>query len=83
VLRQALAPARDPAAEDVKAELKSNTDAAIARGLFGVPTYVVDDKLFWGFDALTMLRRYLEADPWFAGPDWDAAAKLPAQQRPR
>jgi hypothetical protein len=48
-----------------------------------VPTYAVDDKLFWGFDALMMLRRYLEGDPWFAGPDWDAAATLPAQQRPR
>jgi len=82
-LRQTLKPARDPAADDVKAELTSNTDAAISRGLFGVPTYAVDDKLFWGFDALMMLRRYLEGDPWFAGPDWDTAAKLPAQQRPR
>jgi 2-hydroxychromene-2-carboxylate isomerase len=82
-LRQALAPARDAAAQDVKAELKSNTEAAIARGVFGVPTCGVDDKLFWGFDALAMLRRYLEGDPWFAGPDWDAAAQLPGQQRPR
>jgi 2-hydroxychromene-2-carboxylate isomerase len=82
-LRHALAPARDPAAEDVKAELKANTEAAIAQGLFGVPTYSVDGKVFWGFDALMMLRRYLEGDAWFAGPDWDAAAKLPAQQRPR
>jgi 2-hydroxychromene-2-carboxylate isomerase len=70
-------------AEDVKAELKANTEAAIAQGLFGVPTYSVDGKVFWGFDALMMLRRYLEGDPWFAGPDWDAAATLPAQQRPR
>jgi 2-hydroxychromene-2-carboxylate isomerase len=72
-LRQTLAPARDPAAEDVKAELKANTDAAIARGLFGVPTYAVDDKLFWGFDALSMLRAFMEGDAWFGG-DWSAAA---------
>jgi 2-hydroxychromene-2-carboxylate isomerase len=80
-LKAALGPARDPAGAAVKAELKANTDEAIARGLFGVPTYGVDDKLFWGFDALTMLRRYLEGDPWFAGGDWDAAARRPAAQR--
>ena len=38
-LRQSLAPARDPAADDVKAELKANTEDAIAHGVFGVPTY--------------------------------------------
>ncbi len=76
-LAQSLQPARDPAGAQVKAELKANTDEAIARGLFGVPTYAVDDKLFWGFDALPMLRAYLEADAWFAGSDWDAARQLP------
>lgn len=82
-LRQALAPARDPAGDEVKAELKANTDEAIARGLFGVPTYAVDDKLFWGLDALPMLRGYLEGDAWFSGGDWDAASQLPGQQRAR
>jgi 2-hydroxychromene-2-carboxylate isomerase len=82
-LGQLLAPRRDPGAQDVKAELKGNTDDAIARGIFGVPTYAVDDKLFWGFDALPMLRAYLEGDAWFTGGDWDAAAALPGQQRPR
>ena len=51
-----LQPAQDPGSDAVKALLKSNTDEAIARGLFGVPTFSVDDKLFWGFDALPMLR---------------------------
>jgi 2-hydroxychromene-2-carboxylate isomerase len=82
-LRQALAPTRDPAGGEVKAELKANTDEAIARGLFGVPTYVVDDKLFWGLDALPMLRDYLQGDAWFSGGDWDAATQLPGQQRAR
>lgn len=73
-LKQSLAPPRDPAADAVKAELKANTEAAIARGLFGVPTMEVDGKLFWGFDALPMLRAYLEGDAWFAaGGAWDAA----------
>ena len=65
----------------VKAQLKANTEQAIARGLFGVPSYGVDDKLFWGFDALAMLRAYLEGDPWFSQGEWDAAARRPAAQR--
>jgi 2-hydroxychromene-2-carboxylate isomerase len=76
-LTQALAPERDAASEQVKAELKANTEEAIARGLFGVPTYAVDDKLFWGFDALPMLRGYLESDAWFASGAWEAAQHLP------
>lgn len=82
-LQQLLAPARDPAGDEAKAQLKANTDQAIAHGLFGVPTYEVDGKLFWGLDALPMLRGYLEGDAWFSGADWDAAAQLPAQQRAR
>jgi 2-hydroxychromene-2-carboxylate isomerase len=79
-LRQSLAPLRDPAGEDVKAELKSNTDGAIARGAFGVPAYAVDDKLFWGFDALAMLRAYMDNDAWFDGDDWRAAGAVAAGQ---
>jgi len=77
-LKQSLAPPRDPASDAVKAQLKSNTDDAIARGLFGVPACAVDDKLFWGFDALPMLRAYLDNDSWFAGGDWEAAGKIAA-----
>jgi 2-hydroxychromene-2-carboxylate isomerase len=77
-LRELLQPQRDPASDAVKAELKANTDAAIARGLFGVPTCEVDGRLFWGFDALPMLREHLEGKPWFAGDGWDRAAALPA-----
>jgi 2-hydroxychromene-2-carboxylate isomerase len=76
-LKQSLHPQRDPASDEVKADLKANTDEAIARGLFGVPTYGVDDKLFWGFDALPMLRAYLEGDAWFASGMWEAAQQLP------
>lgn len=76
-LQQALAPARDPASEEVKAELKVSTEQAIAAGLFGVPTFEVDGKLFWGFDALPMLRAWLEGDNWFRA-NWDAAVDRPA-----
>ena len=74
-LTQQLAPPRDANGEAVKAQLKSHTDEAMARGVFGVPTFAVDDKLFWGLDALPMLNAYLAGDPWFAGA-WDAAASV-------
>lgn len=77
-LQLALQPPRDPGGAEVKAELKANTEAAIARGLFGVPTCEVDGRLFWGFDGLAMLRAYLEGDAWFASGAWEQAASLPA-----
>lgn len=66
-LQQALVPRREPGSDALKTELKSSTEQAIAAGLFGVPICAVDGKLFWGFDALPMLRAYLEGDAWFGG----------------
>ncbi|MEO8152960.1 MAG: DsbA family protein [Rhizobacter sp.] len=77
-LVQTLAPQRDPASAEVKDELKAATAEAAARGLFGVPTVEVDGRLFWGLDGLELLSAYLRGDPWFGGPEWDAAARLPA-----
>jgi 2-hydroxychromene-2-carboxylate isomerase len=39
----------------VQAEYQANTEEAIARSVFGAPTYVFDDELFWGQDRLDML----------------------------
>ena len=69
-----LAPQRDVTHPDVKQQLKHNTDEALALNVFGVPSFRVDDKVFWGQDALPMLRAYLLGDPWFEGPDWQAPA---------
>ena len=74
-LTQGLAPARDPASVEVKNELRAATDEAIARGLFGVPTFELDGRLFWGADALPMLRAALLGDAWFGGPAWAAAGQ--------
>ena len=60
-LRSALAPERDPDGDEVKAELRALTDAAVARGLFGVPTFELAGRLYWGLDALPMLREDLLA----------------------
>ncbi len=77
-LTDAVAPQRDPASAAVKAELRAHTDAAIALGLFGVPTIELDGRLFWGLDALPMVRAALLGDDWFDGPAWDAAGRVPA-----
>ena len=76
-LAASLQPARDPADQAVKSQLKANTQDAIARGVFGVPTFEVDGKQFWGFDALPMLRAWLEGDAWFEGPEWESPRRLP------
>ena len=49
----------DPA---VKQRLRANTDEAIRRGVFGVPTFALGDELFWGEDVTGMMLEYL-ADP--------------------
>jgi 2-hydroxychromene-2-carboxylate isomerase len=72
-LAEALAPERDPAGEDVKKELRMLSDEALKRGVFGVPTLELDGRLFWGIDALPMVRAALLGDAWFRGPQWDAA----------
>ena len=73
-----LAPARDPNSDEVRDQLKAHTDSAIAQGVFGVPSYAVDGQVFWGLDALPMLRSCVAGDGWFSGPQWDAAAQLPS-----
>ena len=69
--------------ESVKAQLKQNTCEAITRGVFGVPAFAVDDKVFWGLDSLPMLRAYLQGDAWFSGPDWAAVAAVMARVQRR
>lgn len=82
-LQSQLQPRRDPAGDEVKDALRANTEAAIAAGVFGVPTCEVDGRLFWGFDALPMLRAWLEGGDWFASGAWEQAAALPVGQARR
>jgi 2-hydroxychromene-2-carboxylate isomerase len=72
-LTQQLSPQRLVDASDVKDQLKANTEEAIARGVFGVPTFCVGDKVFWGLDSLPMMRTYLDGDRWFE-THWQSVA---------
>jgi 2-hydroxychromene-2-carboxylate isomerase len=52
-----LAAVEDPA---WKARCREETDAAIARGVFGAPFIFVDGEPFWGGDRMWMVRKWLE-----------------------
>jgi 2-hydroxychromene-2-carboxylate isomerase len=67
---------RDPQSPEVKDQLKRLTQEAIDAGVFGVPTFEVDGKLFWGLDALPMLRDYLQNDAWFQGSAWSSVSQI-------
>lgn len=40
---------------------KADSEAALARGVFGAPTYAIEDELFWGQDRLDFVDRHLTA----------------------
>jgi 2-hydroxychromene-2-carboxylate isomerase len=78
-----LAPERAVTDDSVKAQLKAHTDDAIALNIFGVPAFEVDGRVFWGLDALPMLRAYLEGDAWFSDANWNAPLTLPSGLPPK
>jgi 2-hydroxychromene-2-carboxylate isomerase len=43
----------------IKDELRANTDGAVARGMFGAPTFFVGDEMFWGNDRLDWVEEAL------------------------
>ena len=45
----------------VKAAYEANTQEAIARNVFGAPSYVIDGEIFWGQDRLEFVERALAA----------------------
>jgi len=44
----------------IKESLRTNTQFAIDRGAFGVPTYFVENEIFWGIDSVKFIIDYLE-----------------------
>ncbi len=50
--------------KEARIEMKTNISCALDKGAFGVPTFVVDDELFWGVESIDNLRLYLDGkDP--------------------
>jgi 2-hydroxychromene-2-carboxylate isomerase len=73
-LAEAEAKLADP---DIKEALRRNTENAIARGVFGVPTAIVDGELFWGLDSTEMLFDYCRNPRMFADTEMQRVSALP------
>ncbi len=48
-------------AQETANKLNKMIDRAVNLGVFGVPTFIVDDELFWGNDRLILLRHHLNS----------------------
>lgn len=72
--------ARRIAAPEIKDTLRANTDAALARGVFGVPTLAIDDELFWGADTTEMFLDYLDEPARFRSGEMARIDAIPIGQ---
>jgi len=71
-------------AESAKARLRRDTNAAIAAGVFGVPTMCVAGELFWGYDDLPYLEKHLAGEDPLDPEDaarWEQAPRASAKRR--
>lgn len=62
---------------EIKDRLRTNTERAVACGVYGVPTLVIDGQTFWGVDATDMARDYLDDPGLFERGEIARAAHLP------
>jgi 2-hydroxychromene-2-carboxylate isomerase len=62
---------------DIKAKLRANTESAIGRGVFGVPTFVVDNEVFWGSDATDMMLNYVRNPEVFETTEMKRISHMP------
>ena len=49
--------------DDTKARLRAQSEEAIRRGIFGAPSFVVGDELFWGNDRLEQALAWALSPP--------------------
>ena len=61
----------------VKEKLKQNTENAVTDGVFGVPTFVVKDELFWGGDATDMMLDFLINPTLFETSEMKRISEMP------
>jgi 2-hydroxychromene-2-carboxylate isomerase len=46
-------------AKEARLQLKNNISKGLEKNLFGVPTFLVDEEIFWGNDSIKYLEMYL------------------------
>ena len=68
-----------------KEAIKTNTDEAITRGVYGVPTFAVGEHLFWGDDVTPMFVDFLQDPNLFEQPGFAKAQTITpaAVRRPK
>ena len=66
---------------EIKSKLKSNGEEAIAQGVFGVPTMVVDRHLFWGYDSSSLVLDFLANPRLFDSRAMKRLETLPGQEK--
>jgi 2-hydroxychromene-2-carboxylate isomerase len=64
-------------APHVKESLRAETQEAIDKGVFGVPTLLIDGEIFWGADAIDFARAYLDNDAILQSDEMRRVAALP------
>jgi 2-hydroxychromene-2-carboxylate isomerase len=68
----------------VKDQLRLNTEAAVKNGVYGVPTFLIEDQIFWGDDMFELMLEWLNGSPFMAEPESQRIMALPpASERKR
>jgi 2-hydroxychromene-2-carboxylate isomerase len=62
---------------ETKTRLRENTDWAIGRGIFGVPTLVIGEETFWGLDGFDMALDFLRDPSGFGDDEMKRLERLP------
>ena len=71
------------AAPQVKEALRRGTEEAAERGVFGIPTFVIGDELFWGLDTTDLVLDYLNDPDMLQTGEYARISDLPIAQARR
>ena len=67
--------------DHIKIKLRKNTEQAINHDVFGVPSFVIDEEVFWGGDSTEMLLNYLKNPDLFKTPEMIRISTMPMGNR--
>ena len=65
---------------EVKATLRRGTEEAAERGVFGIPTFVIGDEVFWGLDTTDLVLDYLNDPTMLKSGEFARISDLPIAQ---
>ena len=65
------------ASDAVKLALRQNVEAAIAAGVFGVPSFVMEGETFWGEDSSDLFAAFVADPDLFRRPEMARLATIP------